>query len=235
MDDNKLQQQIVQLVWAAMQGNKQAQQRVQQIMQAAQQGDQQAAQIAQMIQQVAKQMQQQQVQAAKFGAKLNYIRQLNGKCPDGYEMQYFKQGGRVCKKCVAKQSQNPVDSFRCGRKLQNGGKQPNDSYDNLTKFGKSLVSGVGMTGIGAAGANVDKVLVRSAPSVDSVEKKDNRTIAEETNQYIVKPNLSKESLQNPFTNPVNYDPTFNLALERSLNPRFLVKAGADILKKNKSK
>lgn len=170
MDDNKLQQQIVQLVQAAMQGNKQAQQRVQQIMQAAQQGDQQAAQIAQMIQQVAKQMQQQQVQAAKFGAKLNYIRQLNGKCPDGYEMQYFKQGGRVCKKCVAKQSQNPVDSFRCGRKLQNGGKQPNDStatkqrflktpansYDKLTKFGKSLVSGAaGAMGSGLAKAGAD--------------------------------------------------------------------------------
>lgn len=117
MDEKKLQQQIVQLVQAAMQGNKKAQQRVQQIMQAAQQGDQQAAQIAQMIQAVAKQMQNQQVQAAKFGAKLNYIRQLNGKCPDGYEMQYFKQGGKVCKKCVAKQSQNPVDSFRCGRKV----------------------------------------------------------------------------------------------------------------------
>ena len=170
MDENKLQQQIVQLVQAAMQGNKRAQQKVQQIMQAAQQGDQQAVQIAQMIQSVAKQMQQQQVQAAKFGAKLNYIRQLNGKCPDGYEMQYFKQGGKVCKKCVAKQSQNPVDSFRCGRKMQNGGKQPNDStttkkrfiktptnsYDKLNKFGKSLVSGVGMTGIGVAGANVLK-------------------------------------------------------------------------------
>lgn len=120
MDEKKLQQQIVQLVQAAMQGNKQAQQRVQQIMQAAQQGDQQATQIAQMIQAVAEQMQNQQVQAAKFGAKLNYIRQLNGKCPDGYEMQSFKQGGRVCKKCVAKQSQNPVDSFRCGRKMQSG-------------------------------------------------------------------------------------------------------------------
>lgn len=178
MDDNKLQQQIVQLVQAAMQGNKQAQQRVQQIMQAAQQGDQQAAQIAQMIQAVAQQMQKQQVQAAKFGAKLNYIRQLNGKCPDGYEMQYFKQGGRVCKKCVAKQSQNPVDSFRCGRKMQNGGKQPNDStttkkrfiktpansYDKLNKFGKSLVSGAGMTGIGAVGAAGANILKKKTKS-----------------------------------------------------------------------
>ena len=66
------------------------------------------------------------MQAAKFGAKLNYIRQLNGKCPDGYEMQYFKQGGQICKKCIKKAMmeyggttpQNPVDAFKCGRKMK---------------------------------------------------------------------------------------------------------------------
>ena len=35
-------------------------------------------------------------------------------------------------------------------------KTPTNSYDKLNKFGKSLVSGVGMTGIGVAGANVLK-------------------------------------------------------------------------------
>ena len=69
-------------------------------MQAAQQGNQQAAQIAQMIQQVAQQMQQQQVQAARFGAKLNYIKQLKGQCPEGYKMEYYKEGGQLCKKCM---------------------------------------------------------------------------------------------------------------------------------------
>lgn len=50
-------------------------------------------------------MQQQQVQAAKFGAKLNYIKQLNGQCPQGMEMHYFKQGGRLCKKCMQMEAQ----------------------------------------------------------------------------------------------------------------------------------
>ena len=71
-------------------------------------------------------MQQQQVQAAKFGAKLNYIRKLNGQCPDGMEMYYYKQGGRLCKKCIqAKQNEeeieypsNPIDAFKCGRKIK---------------------------------------------------------------------------------------------------------------------
>ena len=126
MDEQQLQQQIVQLVQAAMQGDKQATQQIQQIMQAAQQGDQQAAQLAQMIQEVAQQMQQQQVQAAKFGAKLNYIQHLKGVCPEGYEMQLFKQGGQICRKCIKKAMmedggttpQNPVDAFKCGRKMK---------------------------------------------------------------------------------------------------------------------
>lgn len=148
MDEQQLQQQIVQLVQAAMQGDQQATQQIQQIMQAAQQGDQQAAQLAQMIQQVAQQMQQQQVQAAKFGAKLNYIKQLRGVCPDGYEMQYFKQGGpmgtKLCKQCVAKQKKmeeggkapsNPVDAFKCGRKMK---KHENGGNIDFSKCGSKM-------------------------------------------------------------------------------------------------
>jgi hypothetical protein len=101
-------------------------------MQAAQQGDEQAAQIAQYIQQVAQQMKQ----SAKFGAKLNYIKYLRGQCPNGYEMQAFKKGGKVCKKCIKKADnglplknyipEGPVDQFRqdriqqakCGKKIK---------------------------------------------------------------------------------------------------------------------
>lgn len=71
-------------------------------------------------------MQKQQVQAAKFGAKLNYIRKLNGQCPEGMEMHYYKQGGRLCRKCMQiKQNEgerevpsNPIDAFKCGRKIK---------------------------------------------------------------------------------------------------------------------
>lgn len=132
MDEQQLQQQIVQLVQAAMQGDQQATQQIQQIMQAAQQGNQQAAQIAQMIQQVAQQMQQQQVQAARFGAKLNYIKQLKGQCPEGYKMEYYKEGGQLCKKCMkvhqdggeVKQTPNTVagqfkmEAAKCGKKMK---------------------------------------------------------------------------------------------------------------------
>lgn len=146
MDEQQLQQQIVQLVQAAMQGDQQATQQIQQIMQAAQQGDQQAAQIAQMIQQVAQQMQQQQVQAARFGAKLNYIKQLKGQCPEGYKMEYYKQGGQLCKKCMkvhqdggeVKQTPNTVagqfkmEAAKCGKKMN---KKENEGAVETEKCG----------------------------------------------------------------------------------------------------
>ena len=89
-------------------------------------------------------MKQQQVQAAKFGAKLNYIKQLNGQCPEGMKMQYYKQGGRLCRKCMqAKQNggeletpSNPVDAFKCGRKIrknQQGKKFPLVETDKNAK------------------------------------------------------------------------------------------------------
>ena len=121
MDEQQLQEQIVQLVQNAMQGDQEATQKIQQIMQAAQQGDQQAVQLAQMIQQVAQQMQQ--VQSAKFGAKLNYVKQLKGKCPIGYEMRYYKVGGKLCSECIKEEKEskkplNPIDAFKCGRKMK---------------------------------------------------------------------------------------------------------------------
>ena len=71
-------------------------------------------------------IQQQQVRAAKFGAKINYIKKLRGQCPDGYELQYYKSGGQLCKKCMKKQviqeggnvPQDPIDQFKCGRKMK---------------------------------------------------------------------------------------------------------------------
>ena len=79
-------------------------------------------------------MQQQQVQQRKFGGMLNYINKLRGQCPEGQELQFFKIGGKVCKKCAKKVTiedggktpTNVVDAFKCGRKMkkkkcENGG------------------------------------------------------------------------------------------------------------------
>ena len=89
-------------------------------------------------------LQQQQVAAKKFGGMLNYIGKLRGVCPEGYEMQYFKQGGQICKKCVQKAKMensgetptNPVDAFKCGRKMKR--KAACGSKVEMDKCGKKM-------------------------------------------------------------------------------------------------
>lgn len=119
MNEQELQQAFIQ--WLAqklgVQDESQLKQAVQEI---GQEGLQQA------YQQFMQEMQQQQAQKAKFGAKINYIKELRGQCPDGYELQYYKSGGQLCKKCIKKQvmqngedlPQDPVSQFKCGRKIK---------------------------------------------------------------------------------------------------------------------
>lgn len=111
-----MEQQAMALVQAAMQGDQQANQTIQKIMQAAQQGDQQAAQVAKLLQAIAQQMKGSR--KARLGAKLDYIKQSIGECPEGQEVVYFKKGGEICKICA-------------GKKMQDGGKS--DPIKNFKK------------------------------------------------------------------------------------------------------
>jgi hypothetical protein len=71
----------------------------------------------------------QSAQKARLGAKLNYLRSIKGDCPEGQEVKYFKEGGRVCKKCVEKGAagakakstgKDAVKAFKdkCGTKMK---------------------------------------------------------------------------------------------------------------------
>lgn len=111
-----IEQQAMALVQAAMQGDQQANQTIQKIMQAAQQGNQQAAQVAQLLKNIVQQMKGSR--KARLGAKLDYIKQSIGECPEGQEVVYFKKGGEICKVCA-------------GKKMQNGGKS--DPIKNFKK------------------------------------------------------------------------------------------------------
>ena len=61
------------------------------------------------IAQAIKSLQQGSTRKARLGAKLDYIKQSIGECPEGQEVVYFKKGGEICKVCA-------------GKKMQNGGK-----------------------------------------------------------------------------------------------------------------
>lgn len=119
MEEQQLQQAFLQYLMQKT-GAKDQQQLEQVIQQLGEDG------LKQAYSQFLQEMQQQQVQAAKFGAKLNYIRHLNGQCPDGTEMTYFKVGGKLCKKCMQRQQKeqeaeepsDPIKAFKCGRKMK---------------------------------------------------------------------------------------------------------------------
>ena len=117
-----IEQQVVQLVQAAVQGDQKATQQIEQIMQAAQQGDQQAIQIAQVIQKVIQSMKAKQGVKAQLGAKLDYLNKLKGVCPEGSEKVYLKNGGCMCKQKAEKgaelkkeQPKNEIQKFKAAK------------------------------------------------------------------------------------------------------------------------
>lgn len=125
MNEQELQQKFLQ--YLAQQTGAKSMEELQQVMQQmGKEGLQEA--YTQFVQAI----QQQQVQAAKFGAKLNYINRLNGKCPDGSEPYYFKSGGtikKVCKKCMEMEAQggsigerkgNAIDQFKADKAKKAG-------------------------------------------------------------------------------------------------------------------
>lgn len=49
-----------------------------------------------------KEFKEKSVQTAKQGAKLNYLKQLKGECPDGFNSVKLAKGGSICIKCGGK-------------------------------------------------------------------------------------------------------------------------------------
>lgn len=92
-----IEEQVISLVQAAMQGDQQATQQVEQILAKAQQGDPQAVKLAQLIQQALDSLKGQATRA-KWGAKLGYI-------------QHLKSGKKACPECG-----QPVEKKACGGK-----------------------------------------------------------------------------------------------------------------------
>lgn len=95
-------------------------------------------------------LQQQQVASRKFGGMLNYIEKLRGICPEGYEMQFFKQGGQICKKCVQKArmqnggdfpEDNPVEAFKKKHQLKAQMDRFKQQKDKKVNWPKNAVEG----------------------------------------------------------------------------------------------
>ena len=78
---------------------------------------------------------QKEPMSAKLGAKLRRVMELNGVCPDGYEMKVFKRGGKVCKQCMEAQKgtklqkQTPAQEFKNSKKPISKKTDDWDTYD----------------------------------------------------------------------------------------------------------
>ena len=83
-------------------------------------------------------------QSAKMGAKLDYINQLNGRCPQGTHITYHKVGGTICKRCEAdahNEDPDPIKAFKqkCGGKVKKkeiGGEMADDNKNSKTRLVK---------------------------------------------------------------------------------------------------
>lgn len=116
-----IENQIAQLVQAALSGDQQANSQIEQIMQAAQKGDKQAQQIAQMIQQITQQLQGEQGESAQTEA--------------------MKCGGKMRAK---------VKKAACGKKMEMGAeikKSKKVCACQLKKVGGKLIEVDGCTGL----------------------------------------------------------------------------------------
>ena len=114
------------------------------------QGNQQA--LEQALTQFLQEMQG--AQKARLGAKLNYLRTIKGSCPEGQELIYFREGGRVCKKCIQKNAcgskgMAAVKAFKdkCGSKMKKksckefGGEIQSDKCGSKMKKSKKEFGG----------------------------------------------------------------------------------------------
>ena len=66
-------------------------------------------------------MEAQKAISAKLGAKLNYIKQLRGECPEGYEIEKYLAGGCVACRKKMKEGASVVERFKsekCGGKMK---------------------------------------------------------------------------------------------------------------------
>lgn len=70
--------------------------------------------MTQFLQEMQAQQGEAQAQAARHGAKLKYIKDLKGTCPDGTHLEYYKAGGRLCKKCMKNQDGGEVEEDKKG-------------------------------------------------------------------------------------------------------------------------
>lgn len=128
--------------------------------------------------------------SAKLGAKLNYIKQLRGECPEGYEVEKYLAGGCVACRKKMKEGASVVERFKsekCGGKMkkkvtkaQKGGVTEKSYMDNKkgekvtvrTYKGRTFEKREDLDGAGTSykGYNGKRSVVPAGEKPDSLER-----------------------------------------------------------------
>lgn len=76
-----------------------------------------------------------QKKKAMKGTKLNYIKELKGICPEGYEITYQAAGGHLCPVCKKK-----VEEAKCGKKMKTKKHESGGISPHMNKIKSALKS-----------------------------------------------------------------------------------------------
>lgn len=93
--------------------------------------------ISQLIQEAITNNQNNQTKTtmAMNGTKLNYIKELKGICPEGYEIEYFATGGNVCSHCARKKQ---IEEAKCGKKMKAKKHEGGGSTSGVSKTANAI-------------------------------------------------------------------------------------------------
>lgn len=86
---------------------------------------------------------QQKTKKAMKGTKLDYIKELKGICPEGFEITYQAMGGHICPVC----KQKKIDEAKCGKKMKKheGGGQTNGVSNTVKAITQDIQNSKRMT------------------------------------------------------------------------------------------
>lgn len=86
---------------------------------------------------------QQKTKKAMKGTKLDYIKELKGICPEGFEITYQAMGGHICPVC----KQKKIDEAKCGKKMKKheGGGQANGVSNTVKAITQDIQNSKRMT------------------------------------------------------------------------------------------
>lgn len=127
---------------------------------------------------------QQKTKKAMKGTKLDYIKELKGICPEGFEITYQAMGGHICPVC----KQKKIDEAKCGKKMKKheGGGQTNGVSNTVKAITKDIQDSKRMTEYKAPDGTVYK----------NITPEDSAFLSKTVGKWSKNPSVSRNQFKN---------------------------------------